>query len=309
EQCKRNKEAEAALKKAEEEARLKSESERKRRVAEETQRKLEAENLRKSQPIAENKVVPRLQHRERKANARPHSDELADYAAAIGLAWENGIPDGEQAGKLEKLREILAVTAEEHDRLDQSAKREAYVKAFKALWGSRESAQGPATITTLHKKFGITPEEAEQLDLELLSRIRSPKARPQLVVIDDDESLLSSMADMLCDRGFDVRAFTTSDEAYEFLLQSTPDLILADINLESSTMGGFAFFEKIQHIPRLSVVPFIFVSGLTDEVVIRAGKELGADDYITKPFVGETLVAIIKGKLRRYSELLALREN
>lgn len=310
EERKRNMEAEEVSRKAEEEAKTKFEAERKLRLAEEIKRKLEAEHARKTIPVSKRTAAqPSGTGSVQRGETRPHSEELADYCTAVSQAWQNGIPGREETAKLQKLAGILHVTPEEHAAFEKSARREAYIRAFKAVWSSREAAQGPSTITALHKKFGISSMESGDIDLELLSRARQPRTRPHLVVIDDDENLLAAMSDMLCDRGFDVKPFTTSDDAYRFLLHSTPDLILADINLETSTMGGFAFFEKLQQIPRLAVVPFIFVSGLTDEVVIRAGKELGADDYITKPFVGETLTSVIKGKLRRYSELASAQKN
>jgi DNA-binding response OmpR family regulator len=50
-------------------------------------------------------------------------------------------------------------------------------------------------------------------------------------------------------------------------------------------------------------VPFIFLTGLTDEVLVRTGKELGVDDYLTKPIAEQTLIATIKGKLKRFKRL------
>ncbi|MBI3112591.1 MAG: response regulator, partial [Ignavibacteriales bacterium] len=81
------------------------------------------------------------------------------------------------------------------------------------------------------------------------------------------------------------------------------DIIISDINLETSTMGGFTFYEKVRELEHLQEVPFIFLSGLSDEVLIRTGKELGVDDYITKPFSDETLIATIKGKVKRFKQL------
>ena len=83
----------------------------------------------------------------------------------------------------------------------------------------------------------------------------------------------------------------------------TPDIILCDINLETSTMGGFTFFEKVQEIDHLKKVPFIFLSGLNDDVIIRTGKEMGADDYLTKPIKGQNLLAALRGKLKRFEQL------
>lgn len=268
-------------------------AERKRRLEAEVQRKLEAETLRKP------------------AAAGPaHSAELLEYNKALFEAWELGIPGPELAARLKELRLSLHITPEEHEDLETSVQRESYIRAFKKLWMSTGTASdGVSTITNLHRTYGIVPGKFDGLDLTLLQEIRIPKTRPQLVVIDDDAQMLEVIEVLLRDQGFDVRPFITSDEAFRFLLHSTPDLILADINLESSTMGGFAFFQKLQEIPRLASLPFIFVSGLTDEVVIRTGKSLGADDYITKPFVSETLISIIRGKLRRYSELRSFRAN
>jgi DNA-binding response OmpR family regulator len=66
-------------------------------------------------------------------------------------------------------------------------------------------------------------------------------------------------------------------------------------------MGGFSFYEKIRKFEHLHNVPFVFLSGLTDEVLIRTGKELGVDDYLTKPISEQNLIAVIKGKLKRFS--------
>jgi CheY-like chemotaxis protein len=95
----------------------------------------------------------------------------------------------------------------------------------------------------------------------------------------------------------------TSDEAYALMRKHRPDLILCDINLETSTMGGFSFYEKVQEVPHLQDVPFVFLTGLTDEVLVRAGKELGVDDYLMKPISQQLLISTLKGKLKRYRQL------
>ena len=279
-------------------------AERKKRFEEEVKKKLEAEVARAAQRVEVKKPTPEP------VSSRMHPAELEEYNRSLFAVWENGVPGSAVAAQFIELRSSLHITQEEHEELETSVQRESYIRAFKNLWTSKgTTAEGASTITALHRTFGITPGKFDGLDLTLLQEIRIPKTRPQLVVIDDDTLMLESMATLLRDQGFDVRSFSTSDDAFRFLIQTTPDLILADINLESSTMGGFAFFQKLQEIPRLACLPFIFVSGLTDEVVMRTGKSLGADDYITKPFVGETLISIIRGKLRRYTELRSIRAN
>ncbi len=127
--------------------------------------------------------------------------------------------------------------------------------------------------------------------------------RPKVVIVDDDQDLLSALSMSIESAGFEAIALSTSDEAYILLKKFTPDIILCDINLETSTMGGFTFFEKVQEIEHLKHVPFIFLSGLNDDVMIRTGKEMGADDYLTKPIKEQNLLAALRGKLKRFKQL------
>ncbi|MCX7984626.1 MAG: response regulator [Bacteroidetes bacterium] len=129
------------------------------------------------------------------------------------------------------------------------------------------------------------------------------KQRDKILIIDDDPKLLELLTQSLMDHGYEVIALATSDEAYALLRKFTPDLILCDINLETSTMGGFTFYEKIQEFHHLHHVPFIFLTGLTDAAIVRTGKEIGVDDYLTKPITEDALLATIRGKLKRFKQL------
>ena len=68
-------------------------------------------------------------------------------------------------------------------------------------------------------------------------------------------------------------------------------------------MGGFTFYEKIQELKNIQGIPFIFLTGLTDESLLRTGKELGADDYLLKPISEQVLVSALRGKLKRFKQL------
>jgi CheY-like chemotaxis protein len=140
-------------------------------------------------------------------------------------------------------------------------------------------------------------------DLKKIGTVNQTKRKPKVVMIDDDKDLLSVLSMSIESDGFEVISLNTSDEAYMLLRKLTPDIILCDINLETSTMGGFTFFEKVQEIDHLKRVPFIFLSGLNDDVLVRMGKEMGADDYLTKPIKEQNLLAALRGKLKRFEQL------
>lgn len=76
-----------------------------------------------------------------------------------------------------------------------------------------------------------------------------------------------------------------------------PDLIISDIAMPN--MDGYEFFRNATRDPRLATIPFIFLSGKSSNEDVRYGKYLGADDYVTKPFLPADLLAVIWGKLGR----------
>ena len=146
-------------------------------------------------------------------------------------------------------------------------------------------------------------QQAEVLDSsdgrEVPSNANS-KGRASIVLVDDDELLLMALAELLEDNKYTTKTFTKSEDALEYIKGHKPDLLLCDVNLRNSTFGGFTLFEKMAKLGHLQNVPFVFMSGLADDAIIRAGKELGADDYLTKPIEPDMLLAVVKGKLRKY---------
>jgi CheY-like chemotaxis protein len=126
------------------------------------------------------------------------------------------------------------------------------------------------------------------------------KGRASIVLVDDDELLLMALVELLEDNKYTTKSFTKSEDALEYIKGHRPDLVLCDVNLQTSSFGGFSLFEKMAKLGHLHNVPFIFMSGLIDVGIIRAGKELGADDYLTKPIEPDMLLSVVKGKLRKY---------
>jgi len=124
-----------------------------------------------------------------------------------------------------------------------------------------------------------------------------------IVLVDDDVLLVQALSEFLVDSRFTTRTFNRAEDALTYLKENSPDMIICDVNLETSTFGGFTLHEKLRKFEHLRDVPFVFLSGLNDTAIVLAGKELGADDYLTKPIEPEALLAVVKGKLKRYRQI------
>jgi CheY-like chemotaxis protein len=334
-------EVEAEIKKAEEENRKRLEAEQRRldeeRRKQEEERRKEEEERRRAEKTRQEEEVVRLEaqrraeqesavsEEDRKKEERrrleeqlkaeavklapkvSRADALRAYRETLIDVWSDGAATDEEELTLLVLRASLSISHEEHIKIENEAKKESYYNALRRAWSTGNVTQENARILTdLRAKFRIAQEEHDKIEAKLLAELRVKREKATVFVVDDEEKLLQFLSDLLTEEGFDVKAFSTTDEAYKSLKETPPDLILSDINLETSTMGGFTFFEKVRELRELHHVPFIFLSGLNDEVLIRAGKELGVDDYLTKPFAEETLVATIRGKIRRSQQLRAL---
>jgi DNA-binding response OmpR family regulator len=120
--------------------------------------------------------------------------------------------------------------------------------------------------------------------------------RKKILCIDDDRETAALIAEELVDRGFEVSLAHDGREGFMAILQIMPDLVLCDINLP--IMSGFEVLERLSALaPRLGHIPFIFLTALTDRENELKGRQLGADDYVTKPIDFDILVTIINARL------------
>lgn len=118
-----------------------------------------------------------------------------------------------------------------------------------------------------------------------------------IVVVDDEEDILQLVSLHLTKSGFTVKGFSDGDSFFGFVETQVPDLIILDLMLPDA--DGFEICKFIKKDAKLSPVPVIMLTardGETDKVL---GLELGADDYVTKPFSPRELVARVKAVLRR----------
>ncbi|MDE3058072.1 MAG: response regulator [Bacteroidota bacterium] len=122
-----------------------------------------------------------------------------------------------------------------------------------------------------------------------------------MLIVDDEEALLDIAGTYLEMEGYSVAKAQNGKVALNVLQSMTPDIIISDITMPE--MSGFDLFEKVRAMPALQSTPFIFLTGHSDPKHVIQGKELGADDYLTKPFDPNILISTVKGKLKRRQEI------
>lgn len=118
--------------------------------------------------------------------------------------------------------------------------------------------------------------------------------RRKILVVDDDTSILMLIYDVLTENGLDVETAQSGEKALQLIQNQQYDLILLDI-----MMKGLSGLEVCREIRDRVSCPILFLSAKDSIRDIVRGLDLGADDYITKPFVIEELVARIHAHLRR----------
>jgi two-component system sensor histidine kinase/response regulator len=123
-------------------------------------------------------------------------------------------------------------------------------------------------------------------------------SEPLIMVVEDDLALLEGIRELLELSGYQVLTASNGKDALRQLEGELPDLIVSDIMMPE--MDGYAFHAAVREIGRLTAVPFIFLTARGEKSDIRRGRSAGADDYITKPFDDEDLLAAIRGKLSRF---------
>ncbi len=115
-----------------------------------------------------------------------------------------------------------------------------------------------------------------------------------ILVVDDEQSIADILKFNLEKNGYRVVTAYAGDTGYEMAIKEKPDLILLDVMLPE--MDGFEVCKKIR---QSSTVPIIMLTARTEEIDKVLGLELGADDYMTKPFGVRELIARVKANLRR----------
>jgi len=120
-----------------------------------------------------------------------------------------------------------------------------------------------------------------------------------IAIVEDEPDIVELVTVNLKRAGFTTHGFTTAEKFFSFLKSQTPDLIILDLMLPD--IDGLDICKRLKKIDALAAIPVIMLTARADETDKILGLELGADDYVTKPFSPKELVARVKVALRRLS--------
>ena len=123
------------------------------------------------------------------------------------------------------------------------------------------------------------------------------ESRPKLLIVDDDAELCAMLVEYLGPEGFTAETVGTGPTALEHLAKNAVDLVVLDVMLP-----GLSGFEVLRRMRAGSRVPVIMLTARGEEVDRVVGLEMGADDYLAKPFSPRELVARVRAVLRRSTE-------
>ncbi|GAB2535201.1 response regulator [Spirosoma aerophilum] len=122
-----------------------------------------------------------------------------------------------------------------------------------------------------------------------------------ILIIEDNTNIRENTAEILELAGYRVITAENGKAGVERALIDKPDLIICDIMMP--VLDGYGVLHIVNKNPVLSGIPFIFLTAKSERMDFRRGMELGADDYLTKPFDESELLSAIEGRLNRFTNL------
>lgn len=119
----------------------------------------------------------------------------------------------------------------------------------------------------------------------------------KILLAEDDHSVRQNILDLLEAEDFSVKTAQNGKQAIQLLKEFLPDLIICDVMMPE--MDGHELLENLSLNPQLAKIPFIFLTAKADPTDFRQGMNLGADDYLTKPFTRDQLLNAINGRIKK----------
>src|SRR5881628_877846 len=133
------------------------------------------------------------------------------------------------------------------------------------------------------------------------SELMADEPKKKVLVIEDEPSIRNNIMLMLKVERYAATGAENGRVGLELARSDPPDLILCDVMMPE--MDGFAVLEALRAEPRLAEIPFIFLTALDDRSSTRRGMNLGADDYLPKPFTRNELMEAVNSRLKKFENL------
>ncbi len=125
----------------------------------------------------------------------------------------------------------------------------------------------------------------------------------KIVLIEDDDNIQESILDLLNSEGFEVSVADNGIDGIKLVEEVLPDLIISDIIMPGK--NGYDVINELSKKNETASIPFIFLSARVEKGDVRHGMELGADDYLTKPFRLDELLRAVELRLKKKQIILA----
>ena len=124
---------------------------------------------------------------------------------------------------------------------------------------------------------------------------------PKILIIEDEEAVRENLLDLLEAEDFETIAAANGRIGVHLAISEVPDLILCDIMMPE--IDGYGVLTALRQDPSTATIPFIFLTAKSAKSDFRQGMDMGADDYITKPFTRAELLSAIMNRLEKYATL------
>ena len=129
----------------------------------------------------------------------------------------------------------------------------------------------------------------------------------RILVIDDDPLCREVIACALHDYDYDVIEAADGERGLELAKERSPDLIICDINMEG--LNGYDVLTEIRRDPNTVLIPLILITGDVEHYNLRHGMELGADDYLAKPFSIPELISAVQARYKKFQAFRQMAEK
>ena len=129
----------------------------------------------------------------------------------------------------------------------------------------------------------------------------------KILVIEDNKLLRENISEILSSEGYEVSSAENGQVGLEKLEEFLPDLIVSDVNMP--VMDGFEVLEHLRLDEKVNTIPFIFLTVKNTMHELRFGMNLGADDYLTKPFDMKELLEVVRMHLNKKKKIVAKEEE